>query len=95
MQTAISMSVPGHAISLGSGAGVDKHEHSCDAFGEYDVFLHAPGREKARERATGHRVLGELLEAFEAHRRFAEGQTKYDAGQLCTNQKVRAREVQE
>ena len=65
------------------------------------MFAHAPGREKARERerererATGHRVLGELLEAFEAHRRFVEGEAKYGAGQLCTNQKVRAREVQE
>ena len=91
------MSVLGHAISLGSGARMDKHEHSCDAFGGYDVCARAwkGESERERERATGHRVLGELLEALEAHRRFVEGETKYGAGQLCTNQKVRARQVQE
>ena len=43
------MSVLGHAIWLGSGARMDKHEHSCDAFCEYDVFARAWKRESERE----------------------------------------------
>ena len=46
------MSVHGHAISLGSGASMDRHENICDTFGEYDVFAHAWKREKERETET-------------------------------------------
>jgi hypothetical protein len=38
------------------------------------LFLHAPGRERERERDRGHRTPGELPEAFEAHCRLVEGE---------------------
>ena len=40
------------------------------------LFLHAPGRERERERARGHRIPGELPEAFEAHCRLVDGEPK-------------------
>ena len=55
--------------------------------------MHAPGRERERERDR--EPEEELPEAFEAHCRSVEGLQKDDAGQLCTNQKVRDGEVEE
>ena len=88
------MSVLGLAISLGSGARMDKHEHSRDAFGEYDVIACAWKRESEREPQDI-----ESWESFLKRLRRTVDLLKVkqtcDAGQLCTNQKVRAREVQE
>ena len=88
------MSVLGHAISLGSGARMDKHEHSCDAFGEYDAFARAWKRDSEREPQdieSWESFLKRLRRTVDLLRE----KQKYDSGQLCTSQKVRAREVQE
>ena len=61
--------------------------NSCEILGEYAVFARAWEREREPEE--------ELPEGFEAHCRLVEGLQKNDAGQLCTNQEVRAREVEE
>ena len=87
------MPVLGHAISLGSGASMDKHEHSCDAFGAYDDFARAWKTESEREPQdieSWESFLKRLRRTVDLLR-----ERQHDAGQLCTNQKVRAREVQE
>ena len=63
--------------------------NSCEILGEYAVFARAWEREREREPEE------ELPEGFEAHCRLVEGLQKDDAGQLCTNQEVRARKVKE
>ena len=66
----------------------------CDAFGDFDALARAWKRESEREPQD--------IESWESFlkllRRTADllrEKQNYDAGQLCTNQKVRAREVQE
>ena len=88
------MSVLGHAISLGSGARMDKHEHSCDACGEYDMFARAWKRENERE-PQDIESWDSFLKRLRRTVYLLREKQKHDAGQLCTNQKVRARELQE
>ena len=65
------MSMCDHAVSPGSGAiMIEMHESSCETLSEYAVFARA----RKRERERGHRIPGELPEAFEAHCRLVEGE---------------------
>ena len=88
----MSMSMRGHAISLGSGAIIEM-ENKCDQFGEHAGFARAWKRERERETKNIEPRESFLMRLRRTAHWLKERQK--DAAQLCTNQKVRAREVEE